>query len=155
MLGTSSGWSQAAPAGPHDGSRDGEAELLLEALSRLSPSQRRDYLQALRTLEDSRSRARLTQLDQTQRCLAQAGAVTAVRSCWQSLARAQKQQRRQQMQQQQALIQRFGLPMPRSRGWQGDEARPQPGRQQSLRLQSQPQPLQPWQSAPQLPYGWS
>ena len=140
MLGTSSGWSQAAPAAPHDGSRDGEAEPLLEALSRLSPSQRRDYLQALRTLEDSRSRARLTQLDQTQRCLAQAGAVTAVRSCWQSLARAQKQQRRQQMQQQQALIQRFGLPMPRPKQWQ---------RQQSLR-----QPLQQPQSEPQLPYGW-
>ena len=150
LLGAGSGWSQAAPAGPYDG----QAQPMLEALSSLTPAQRREYLQALRTLEDTRSRARVAQLDQAQRCLAQASAVPAVRSCWQTLASAQKQQRRQQMQQQQALIQRFGLPMPRSRGWQGAEARPQHWQQQWQRQQSLRQPLQQPQSEPQLPYGW-
>lgn len=140
LLGAGSGWSQAEPAGPYDG----QAQPMLEALSSLTPAQRREYLQALRTLEDTRSRARVAQLDQAQRCLAQASAVPAVRSCWQTLASAQKQQRRQQMQQQQALIQRFGLPMPRPQHWQQHWQR-----QQSLR-----QPLQQPQSEQQLPYGW-
>jgi hypothetical protein len=149
LLGAGSGWSQAAPAGPQQGPYDGQAQPMLEALSSLTPAQRREYLQALRTLEDTRSRTHMAQLDQAQR------------GCWQTLASAQKQQRRQQMQQQQALLQRFGLPMPRSRGWQGAQARPQQWqqqwRQQWQGQQSQRQPLQPMQqpqAEPQLPYGW-
>ena len=161
LLGAGSGWSQSAPAGPQQGPYDGQAQPMLEALSSLTPAQRREYLQALRTLEDTRSRTRMAQLDQAQRCLAQASVGPAVRGCWQTLASAQKQQRRQQMQQQQALLQRFGLPMPRSRGWQGAQARPQQWqqqwRQQWQGQQSQRQPLRPMQqpqAEPQLPNGW-
>jgi hypothetical protein len=146
LLGAGSGWSQSAPAGPQQGPYDGQAQPMLEAL---------------RTLEDTRSRTRMAQLDQAQRCLGQASVGPAVRGCWQTLASAQKQQRRQQMQQQQALLQRFGLPMPRSRGWQGAQARPQQWqqqwRQQWQGQQSQRQPLRPMQqpqAEPQLPYGW-
>jgi hypothetical protein len=157
LLGAGSGWSQAAPAGPKQGLYDGQAQPMLEALSSLTPAQRRDYLQALRTLEDTRSRAHITQLDQAQRCLAQAGVGPAVRGCWQTLASAQKQQRRQQMQQQQALLQRFGLPMPRVRGLREDQQRPQSWRPQWQGQQSRRLPLQPMQqpqAEPQLPYGW-
>lgn len=157
LLGAGSGWSQSVPAGPQQGPNDGQAQPMLEALSSLTPAQRRDYLQALRTLEETRSRAHITQLDQAQRCLAQAGVGPAVRSCWQSLASAQKQLRRQQMQQQQALLQRFGLPMPRFRGLREDQQRPQSWRPQWQGQQSRRLPLQPMQqpqAEPQLPYGW-
>ena len=111
LLGSGSGWSQPNPAG-----RPAKAQPMIDALTRLTPAQRTEYLQAQRTLEDNRSRQRLAQLDQVQSCLAQASAEPAIRSCWQGMAHANQQLRAQQMQQQQALAQRFGLPAPKGQG---------------------------------------
>jgi len=120
LLGSGSGWSQATSADQ----RGLQGQPMLEALMRLTPAQRSDYLQALRALEENRSRERAAQLDQAQRCLAPVTAEPAVRNCWQVLARAQQQLRRQQMQQQQALSQRFGLPAPRRLERHNGERRP-------------------------------
>ena len=92
---------------------------MIEALSRLTPAQRSAYMQAQRSLEESRSRERLAQLDAADRCLAQASGVPGVKSCWQTLAQGNQQLRAQQMQQQQALAQRFSLPVPRGEKQKG------------------------------------
>ena len=89
---------------------------MIDALARLTPAQRSEFIQAQRALEETRSRQRLAQLDQAQRCLAQASAAPAIKSCMQALHQASQQLRTQQMQQQQALAQRFGLPVPRGQG---------------------------------------
>ena len=111
LLGSGSGWSQSTPASP-----PAKAQLLLEALARLTPAQRSEYIQAQRSLEETRSRERLAQLDQAQRCLVQASAAPAIRSCMQALNQAGQQSRAQQMEQQQAIAQRFGLPAPKGPG---------------------------------------
>jgi hypothetical protein len=111
LLGSGSGWSQSTPASP-----PAKAQLLLEALARLTPAQRSEYIQAQRSLEQTRSRERLAQLDQAQRCLVQASAAPAIRSCMQALNQAGQQSRAQQMEQQQAIAQRFGLPAPKGPG---------------------------------------
>jgi hypothetical protein len=85
---------------------------MVDALTRLTPAQRSEYLQGLRSIEDSRSAERLQQIDQAQACLAQAGSPAAVKGCWQSFASGSQKSRAEQAQQQQALAQRFGLPMP-------------------------------------------
>ena len=85
---------------------------LVDALARLTPAQRSEYLQGLRGIEDSRSAERLQQIDQAQTCLAQAGSPTAVKGCWQSFTSGSQKSRAEQAQQQQALAQRFGLPLP-------------------------------------------
>lgn len=83
---------------------------LVDALTRLNPTQRSEYLQGLRSIEDSRSAERLQQIDQAQACLAQAGSPTALKSCWQSFTSSSQKSRSEQAQQSQALAQRLGLP---------------------------------------------
>jgi hypothetical protein len=114
LLGSGTGWSQPNPQG-----RPAKGQPMIEALSRLTPAQRSAYMQAQRSLEESRSRERLAQLDAADRCLAQASGVPAVKSCWQTLALGNQQLRAQQMQQQQALAQRFSLPVPRGEKQKG------------------------------------
>lgn len=114
LLGSGSGWSQSTPT-----SRPAKAQLLPEALVRLTPAQRREYIEGQRSLEENRSRQRLAQLDQAQRCLAQASTAPAIGSCMQALSQAGRRLRVQQMQQQQALAQRYGLPLLREGGWHG------------------------------------
>jgi hypothetical protein len=109
LLGSGTGWSQGNPQG-----RPGKGQPMIEALSRLSPTQRSAYLQAQRSLEESRSRERLAQIEAADRCLAQASGLPAIQSCWQTLAQGNQQLRAQQVQQQQALAQRFALPVPRA-----------------------------------------
>lgn len=112
LLAAGSAWGQGPTQG--HGGHQGHGQALTEALARLTPAQRVEYVQALRALEESRSRQRLLQLDAAQRCLAAADAAPAIRSCWQAFAQSNQQQRVQQMQQLQALAQRFGLPQPRA-----------------------------------------
>ena len=83
---------------------------VVDALSRLTPAQRSEYLQGLRSLEESRSTERLQQLDQAQSCLGKAGSPAAVSACWKSLMTDSQKSRAAQAQQHQALAQRFGLP---------------------------------------------
>ena len=111
LLGSGSGWSQSNPA-----SGPAKPQSMIDALTRLTPSQRSEYIQAQRTLEENRSKQRLAQLAQAQNCLAQASDDQAVRSCWQVMARASQQLRAQQMQQQQALAQHLALPLPKAKG---------------------------------------
>ena len=83
---------------------------VVDALSRLTPAQRTEYLQGLRSMEETRSAERLQQLDQAQSCLTKAGSPTAVSACWKSLMAESQKSRAAQAQQHQALAQRFGLP---------------------------------------------
>jgi len=92
--------------------RESRGALLISALSRLSPAERSQYLQAQQSLERQRSSQRLAQLDQAQRCLAQAAAEPAVQGCWRALLSDAQQLRRQDKAQQSQLAQRFGLPLP-------------------------------------------
>jgi hypothetical protein len=102
LLGAGSAFSKPPKAGG--------ASPMLDALSRLTPAQRSEYIQGLRSIEQSRSSERLQQLDQAQSCLGQAANPTAVKSCWQSFASASQKSRAEQAQQQQALAERLGLP---------------------------------------------
>lgn len=102
LLGAGSGFSKPQKASG--------ASPLVDALSRLTPAQRSEYIQGLRSIEQARSSERLQQLDQAQSCLAQAANPTAVKSCWQSFASASQKSRAEQAQQQQALVERLGLP---------------------------------------------
>jgi hypothetical protein len=114
LLGSGSGWSQSIPS-----SRPAKGQLLLDALVRLTPTQRSAYIQAQRTLEVNRSRQRLDQLAQAQRCLAQASMAPAITRCMEALSQSGRQLRVQQMQQQQALAKRYGLPLPQGAGRHG------------------------------------
>ena len=102
LLGAGSGFSKSQ--------KTGGASPLVDALSRLTPAQRSEYIQGLRSIEQSRSSERLQQLDQAQTCLGKAANPTAVKSCWQSFASASQKSRAEQAQQQQALVERLGLP---------------------------------------------
>ena len=102
LLGAGSGFSKPQKAGG--------ASPLVDALSRLTPAQRSEYIQGLRSIEQSRSSERLQQLDQAQTCLGPAANPTAVKSCWQAFASASQKSRAEQAQQQQALAERLGLP---------------------------------------------
>ena len=102
LLGAGSGFSKPQKAGG--------GSPMVDALSRLTPAQRSEYIQGLRSIEQSRSSERLQQLDQAQTCLGQAATPTAVKSCWQSFASASQKSRAEQAQQQQALAERLGLP---------------------------------------------
>jgi hypothetical protein len=93
-------------------SREGRGAPMVAALSRLSPAEGRQYLQAQQAFERQRSSQRLAQLDQTQRCLAQAGDQPALQGCWRALFRDGQQLRHQEKDQQAQLAQRFGLPLP-------------------------------------------
>jgi hypothetical protein len=92
--------------------RAGQGAQLISSLARLSPAERDQYVQAQQQLERQRSGQRLAQLDQAQRCLAQASAEPAVQRCWRDLMREGQQLRRQEKEQQSQLAQRFGLPLP-------------------------------------------
>jgi len=104
--GAAPGRSQAQRLEP----REGRGAPMVAALSRLSPAEGRQYLQAQQAFERQRSSQRLAQLDQTQRCLAQAGDQPALQGCWQTLFSDGRQLRRQEREQQGQLAQRFGLP---------------------------------------------
>jgi hypothetical protein len=99
-----------AGAGFSKPQKDGGASPLVDALSRLTPAQRSEYIQGQRSIEQTRSTERLQHLDQAQACLANAGSPTAVSGCWKSFMTAAQKSRAEQAQQQQALAQRFGLP---------------------------------------------
>ena len=102
LLGAGSGFSKPQKAGG--------GSPMVDALSRLTPAQRSEYIQGLRSIEQARSSERLQHLDQAQSCLSQAANPTAVKSCWQSFASASQKSRAEQAQQQQALAERLGLP---------------------------------------------
>ena len=102
LLGAGSAFSKPPKAGA--------GSPMVDALSRLTPAQRSEYIQGLRSIEQSRSSERLQHLDQAQTCLGQASTPTAVKSCWQSFASASQKSRAEQAQQQQALAERLGLP---------------------------------------------
>ena len=92
--------------------REGHGAPLVSALARLNAAEASQYLQAQQQLERQRSGQRLAQLDQAQRCLAQASGEPAVQTCWQALLREGQQLRRQDKEQQSQLAQRYGLPLP-------------------------------------------
>ena len=102
LLSAGSGFSQ-----PQKGTAGGP---MVDALSRLTPAQRTDYLQGLRSMEESRSAERLKQLEQAQGCLGKAASPAAVSTCWKTFMTESQKSRTEQAQQQQALAQRFGLP---------------------------------------------
>ena len=102
LLGAGAGFSKPQKAA------GGGAQV--DALSRLTLAQRSEYIQGLRSIEQSRSSERLQQLDQAQTCLAQAANPTAVKSCWQNFVSASQKSRAEQAQQWQALAERLGLP---------------------------------------------
>jgi len=61
LLGAGSAFSKPPKAGA--------GSPMVDALSRLTPAQRSEYIQGLRGIEQSRSSERLQQLDQAQSCL--------------------------------------------------------------------------------------
>ena len=75
-----------------------------EALTKLSPQQRRDYVRAQRDLEQRFHSQRLTLLDQSGTCLEQASGQAAVERCLDRLQSGRKQLRREEMAQLQQLL---------------------------------------------------
>jgi len=102
LLGAGSGFSKPQ--------KTGAGASVVDALSRLTPAQRSEYIQGLRSIEQSRSTERLQQLDQAQTCLGKAANPAAVKSCWQTFNSAGQKSRSEQAQQHQALAERLGLP---------------------------------------------
>ena len=95
----------------------------VEALTRLSPSQRRAYVQAQRSLEQRLHGRRITLLDQSERCLGQAASQEAVQACAQAGQRSRMELRRQEMTELMEIQQRFGLPSWKVlRSWEGRQA---------------------------------
>ena len=82
-----------------------------EALTKLSPQRRRDYVRAQRDLEQRFHSQRLTLLDQSGTCLEQAQGQLAVERCLERLQSGRLQLRREEMTLMQELHQRFGLPV--------------------------------------------
>lgn len=104
LLGTGAGAAFSKPQ------KEASVGPMVDALSRLTPAQRTEYIQGQRSIEVTRSAERLQQLDQVQTCLTKAASPTAVPACWKSFSAAAQKLRTEQAQQQQALAQRFGLP---------------------------------------------
>jgi GrpB-like predicted nucleotidyltransferase (UPF0157 family) len=77
-----------------------------EALTKLSPQQRRDYVKAQRDLEQRFHNQRLTLLDQSGTCLEQALGQVAVERCLERLQSGRMQLRREEMTQLQQLLPR-------------------------------------------------
>jgi hypothetical protein len=75
-----------------------------EALTKLSPQQRRDYVKAQRDLEQRFHNQRLTLLDQSGTCLEQARGQVAVERCLERLQSGRMQLRREEMTQLQQLL---------------------------------------------------
>jgi hypothetical protein len=84
-----------------------------EALTKLSPQQRRDYVRAQRDLEQRFHSQRLNLLDQSGTCLEQARGQVAVERCLDRLQSGRQQLRREEITLMQDLHQRFGLPVGR------------------------------------------
>ena len=100
----------------------------LKAFTAMGPSQRQGFFQAQRSLEERFYRQRLSQLNQSERCLDQARGQSAVDTCLQTAQQARRDLRRQEMAEWQALNQRFGLPTPKGswskqKGW-GEQPKP-------------------------------
>jgi hypothetical protein len=77
-----------------------------DALTKLSPQQRRDYVRAQRDLEQRFHSQRLTLLDQSGTCLEQARGLLAVEGCLERLQSGRMQLRREEMTQLQQLLPR-------------------------------------------------
>ena len=100
----------------------------LEAFTAMAPAQRHGFFQAQRSLEERFSSQRLSQLNQSERCLDQARGQSAVDTCLQTAQQARRDLRHQEMAEWQALNQRYGLPTPQGRGskqkgW-GEQSKP-------------------------------
>ena len=101
----------------------------LKAFTAMGPAQRQGFFQAQRSLEERFYRQRLSQLNQSERCLDQARGQSAVDTCLQTAQQARRDLRRQEMAEWQAVNQRFGLPTPQGRGstQKGWGEQPKPG----------------------------
>ena len=101
----------------------------LKAFIAMGPAQRQGFFQAQRSLEERFYRQRLSQLNQSERCLDQARGQSAVDTCLQTAQQARRDLRRQEMAEWQAVNQRFGLPTPQGRGSKpkGWGEQPKPG----------------------------
>ena len=77
-----------------------------EALTKLRPQQRRDYVKAQRDLEQRFHNQRLTLLDQSGTCLEQARGLLAMEGCLETLQSGRMQLRREEMTQLQQLLPR-------------------------------------------------
>ncbi len=87
----------------------------LKAFTAMGPAQRQGFFQAQRSLEERFYRQRLSQLNQSERCLDQARGQSGVDSCLQTAQQARRDLRRQEMAEWQAVNERFGLPTPQGR----------------------------------------
>lgn len=118
LLGSGTALAQQPPGpgpnGPHQEQRQVMQRQQVEALTRLSPSQRRAYVQAQRSLEQRLHGRRITLMDQSERCLGQAVSQEAVQACVQTSQRSRMELRRQEMTEMMEIQRRFGLP-----GWSG------------------------------------
>lgn len=101
----------------------------LKAFTAMGRAQRQGFFQAQRSLEERFYGQRLSQLNQSERCLDQARGQSAVETCLQTAQQARRDLRRQEMAEWQALNQRFGLPTPQGRGskQKGLGEQPKPG----------------------------
>jgi hypothetical protein len=102
---------QPAPQSQRQERWQGWQRQRVEALTKLSPQQRRDYVRAQRDLEQRFHSQRLTLLDQSGTCLEQAQGQLAVERCLERLQSGRLQLRREEMTLMQELHQRFGLPV--------------------------------------------
>lgn len=115
-------WFAQQTTPPVPGDRRGWAERRqqeVEAIARLSPSQRREFFNARRSLERRQADQQISLLNSTERCLEQARGTQAVQACLQQELRQRLQQQRQQRSELGQLRQRFGLPALPERRWKG------------------------------------
>jgi hypothetical protein len=143
LLGSGAALAQQPPGpgpnGPYQEQRQALKRQQVEALTRLTPSQRRAYVQAQRGLEQRLNGQRLSLLDQSERCLGQASGQAAVQACVQTSQQRRMELRRQEMTELMEIQRRFGLPSWSGRkSWDGRPA---------------PQPVGPTSRA-QAPYGY-
>jgi hypothetical protein len=125
--------AEPATTAPWSGQASDQVQKLksqrLKAFTAMGPSQRQGFFQAQRSLEERFYRQRLSQLNQSERCLDQARGQSAVDTCLQTAQQARRDLRRQEMAEWQAVNQRFGLPTPQGRGskQKGWGEQPKPG----------------------------
>ena len=125
--------AEPATTAPWSGQASDQVQKLksqrLKAFTAMGPTQRQGFFQAQRSLEERFYRQRLSQLNQSERCLDQARGQSAVDTCLQTAQQARRDLRRQEMAEWQAVNQRFGLPTPQGRGskQKGWGEQPKPG----------------------------
>jgi hypothetical protein len=132
-----------------------------EAIARFSPSQRREFFNARRSLERRQADQQISLLNGTERCLEQARGAQAVQTCLQQERQQRMQQRRQERTDISQLRQRFGLPaLPDHRAKGGGRAdqgrwgpRPVPVPYTGAPQSWQPRP-QPYQAQLYHPLAW-